>query len=112
MKIKNRNVYVFDNEGETIDRYTIVIGSTGELLGCNTEPFRGFGQHCGNLVDNRMAITYGVAWRKYCDVKKNIKGEVERYVNEARDTPSWLGKEIATPDLLPEQVIKFITQNL
>ena len=114
MKIKNRHVYIFDNKGETMDRYTILIGSTGEILGCNETPFApmGIGQHCGNAVDNRMNITFGYSWRDRCNVKKCIKEEVENYVNEARNDSAWLGVEVTEVSQLPEDVILFITQNL
>ena len=45
-------------------------------------------------------------------LRSGIKGEVELYLNEARDNPSWLGKEITDPKQLNNDVIKFIEQNL
>lgn len=112
MKINNRIVYVFDNGGETLDRYTIIFHSNGEVLGASENPFRGFGQHCGNLVDNIMFHQYGGNWRSRCSIRKVIRYEISKYINLARADSAWLGKEITDPNKLPINVIRFIYQSL
>lgn len=71
---------IFDNEGETFDRYT-VINSEGDMFGYS-ETAAGFDQYCGNCVDNVMFHEYGYAWRKYCDVKKVIKGKLTAIIED------------------------------
>ena len=85
-----KNFVVFDNP-ETLDRYTI-IDKSGDMLGLS-ETGAGFDQFCGNCVDNYMAQSYGYSWRKHCDVKKVIKHELPRIIDEFRNDGN-IGKEI------------------
>jgi len=108
----HKKITIFDNGGETIDRYTGVITKTGDVIGFNSNPFHpmGFGQFCGNVTDRRR-ITYGASWRKYFDEKKVLKEELFHYLNEAKTNSAWLGKEIKLKDLSPEAQ-KYVEQML
>lgn len=110
VKTKKLTAYVFDNEGKTYDRYTIIL-SDGEVYGANENPFHplGFGQYSGNVCD-RMNTTYGYGWRKHFDEKKILKHELANYLNEARGDSSWLGKEVKDLTTLPEPVQQYIQQ--
>jgi hypothetical protein len=48
-----KKIKVFDNGGETFDRFTIVNLEDGEVYGASENPFhpQGFGQFCGNVVE-------------------------------------------------------------
>ena len=72
----HKKIYVFYNGGKTVDCYTGVISSTGDVVGFNGNPFHplGFGQFCGNVTD-RMNITYGYGWRERFEEKKILKLE-------------------------------------
>jgi hypothetical protein len=86
--------YAFDNEGETFDRYTI-IDSQGDMIGLSENPNSplGFNQYAGNCIDNYMFHAFGAAWRKHCDVKKIVKNELPRIINEFK-TDGNIGKFI------------------
>ena len=90
---KGKEVFVFDNEGETADRFTVVTGN-GYICGASCNPFHplGFGQFCGNVSDPSYDTT------------------VEKYVAKAREKPEWLGKEITVFSELPEDVQKYVEQ--
>lgn len=86
--------HVFDNNGESFDRYTI-IDNQGEMLGLSdnaTHP-QGFSQYSGNCVDNYMFVSFGYAWRRQCDVKKVIKHQLPRIIEEFK-TDGNIGKYI------------------
>lgn len=108
MKNPNKRIAVLDDGGQTYDRYTILDTFTGDVLGASDQPFapHGFGQHCGNVVDNYMHITFGYGWRKTCNVRKVINAEVERYLSDCSN----LDKRI-TFDALPPDVQKFALQS-
>jgi hypothetical protein len=114
MKINNRIVYVFDNEGDTLDRYTVLINSTSEILGCNAYPFHpmGIGQHCGTAAENKSKELIGRNSRNLSTNKNFIRRAVSSFVREARANIKWLGKELTDPAILPKDVLQFITQNL
>jgi hypothetical protein len=103
-----KNITVIDNNGDTFDRYTIIDKRNGDMIGSSDNPFSplGFGQYCGNLVDNYMYLSYGYAWRKYCNVKKITKHEVSRFLSDC----SHLGKVIDF-NTLPTDVQKFTVQS-
>lgn len=74
---------VFDNEGETLDRYTIIESKTGDMLGlCSTG--LSFNMFCGNIVDNEMFHTYGASWRRHLDSKRVIKSRLPVLVERLR----------------------------
>jgi hypothetical protein len=114
-----KGIKIFDNEGATQDRYTIVNTKTGDVIGCNCAPFHpcGIGQHCGNLVDNIMFHKFGAGWRRGYKTEKDKKiikrierAEIRNYLQEAKDNPEWLGKPAKFNDM-PEDVKKFIAQS-
>jgi hypothetical protein len=80
---------VFDNGGETFDRYTIILHD-GSILGASERPFShmGFGQFCGD-----------------------VKPSVREYIKIAKKEQH-LGHEIKDLAKLPEDVLKFANQYL
>ena len=72
-------VAIFDNNGETFDRYT-VIDSDGNMFGYS-ENALGVDQYCGNLVDNYMFHSFGYSWRKYCDVNKCTRSVLKEQIS-------------------------------
>jgi hypothetical protein len=109
-----KNIIIFDNNGATIDRYTVVNTKTGDVLGSSCDPFHpmGVGQNCGNLVDNVMAVKFGFAWRrghKESTLKRIEKAEIKHYIQEAKRDKSWLG-EIVPFNSTPINVQRFIKQ--
>lgn len=87
---------VFDNGGETLDRFTVIFGN-GEILGLS-ETGAGFSQWCGNVVDNYMFTSFGYAWRSQCDVEKVFKHELPRIIREFEEDGS-IGKKIKVSEL-------------
>jgi hypothetical protein len=111
--MKTNAISIFDNGGETCDRYTGVIIKTGDIIAFNENPFHptfGFGQYAGNVCD-RMNITYGYSWRKNFDENKILKQELKNYITEAKNNPTWIGKEVSI-DSLTEDAKRYINQQL
>ncbi len=113
MKINNKNVVVFDNGGETYDRFTI-INTLGDMWGASEFPFnhQGFGQHVGNLGFSYFVTTYGYGWTRGFEpnkVKKMLKYGTKMSI-EALRSEGILGKEITDINQLPEQVLNYIKQ--
>lgn len=90
---------VFDNGGESLDRYT-VIDKEGDMLGLS-ETGAGFNQWCGNCVDNYMYVTFGYGWRSQCDVPRVIKHTLPEVIASFK-THGNLGKEIPFKSLSKE----------
>ena len=109
--MKHKQITIFFNP-ETYDCYTGVITKTGEVYSFNSNPFHplGFGQYSGE-VTNRLNITYGYSWRNHFDEAKMIKQELRNYLHEARNNPSWLGKEVDLQSL-SEEAQKYVKQIL
>jgi hypothetical protein len=78
---------IFDNGGNTLDRYRIINKATGDVFGCseNPESADGKGKFVGNCA------------------------EIETYINNARLDPDWIGKE-ADLILLPIAVRRWVAQ--
>ena len=55
---------IFDNNGETFDRFTILDLKTGEMYGASENPFSplGFGQNCGCPAHTYFGQTVGIGW--------------------------------------------------
>jgi hypothetical protein len=90
-----RGYIVFDNEGITFDRYTLVDLGSGNVFaaGGHTKEGAISGWYCGNCTDHR--ITLGDAgWRQMPLSRKVIEMETANYVRNAQLNPSWLGKEL------------------
>lgn len=112
MKVNDKTIYVFDNEGETFDRFTIILDD-GEMLGSSVYPFhpQGHGQYCGNVCENveggrnynyyDNSTGWDTWWLKNC---------LKKYVKEAKANPGWLGKEVKKFEKLPVDVQKYILQ--
>jgi len=91
-EIKEPKFTIFDNGGETQDRYTIIT-DTGEVFGFDENPFNpnGFGQYSFNVKDSSNE-----------DINT-----VDKFINTALDNPEWLGIEISI-DELPEEAQKYV----
>ena len=90
------NYIVFDNEGRTPDRYTLVDRQTGDVFAaCEQRNDTGItGRYCGNCADHRVTL-YGAGWRQMPLSQKVIETETNNYVRNAQLNPGWLGKELA-----------------
>lgn len=92
-KIKSQKpkVTVFDNFGETLDRYTIVVhNKLGDIYASSCDPFdsQGIGTLVGETTNRGVSPSF--------------------YVKMARQTKH-LGKVVKL-ETLPEEVLKFINQ--
>jgi hypothetical protein len=107
-----KQIHIFDNNGETVDRYTAIVSKSGDVYGFNSNPFHplGFGQFCGNVTD-RMNVSYGAMWRKRFNEKKVLRLELKHYLSEAKNCPEWLGKPVSIEEL-PEKAQQYISQIL
>jgi hypothetical protein len=105
-----KNYIVFDNGGNTTDRYTIVNMETADVFGASENPRdpSGLGRWIGNLADHKTVL-YGAGWRQRLPAKKVIQAEIENYVNNAKLDPEWLGIEVESEDL-PEALRSYIEE--
>lgn len=89
---KGRTLYVFDNQGRTLDQYTIIF-TNGDVYTASKNPFDkdGYGKKGLNIIKSA----------KFTD-------KVREYVRTARVTPQWLGKEVLLYKRLPKEVRKYI----
>lgn len=67
--VTTRIVKVYDNGGKSIDRYDIVIQTSGEVYGCSSLPQhpQGVGQYTGNVCE----LVYGHGADFYIDKRGN-----------------------------------------
>ncbi len=107
MKKPKELLSVYDNGGESIDRYTIIL-KDGDVLGASKNPFHplGFAVFNHNIADARMMVEYGAAWRERCDVKKCTKYAIDKYLNDAEILKA-IGKKVDWI-ILPEDVRQYI----
>jgi len=85
---------IFDNEGRTSDRYTIINRSSGDVFAASEQAEKEIsGRFCGNCADHRVAL-YGAGWRQMPLSQRIIDAETNNYVRNAQLDPSWLGKEL------------------
>jgi len=70
---------IFDNGGETADRYTL-INKDREIFGFDNNPFSptGFGQYCGDVPKNMTTFEHLGTEIKL----KDLSGEAQKFVNE------------------------------
>lgn len=99
---------VFDNNGETLDRYTIILDN-GDMLGLS-ETGAGYSQWEGNLVDSYMMTRYNARWRNHLNVSKIIEEQLPRLIKSFEDEGN-IGQRIELTDLSPE-LIKHIESRL
>lgn len=100
---------VFDNNGTSFDRYTIVLPD-GETFGASQHPFnpQGFGQYCGNVVE----LVYSSKGRKGYDDKTGgypkdcIKRALIAFKRDCKEN----GETIIRVNKLPEDVQIYIKQ--
>src|SRR5580693_10555240 len=90
------NYIVFDNEGRTSDRYTIIDRETGNVFAASepTGESTITVRFCGNCADHRIVL-YGTGWRQLPLSRKIIIGETDNYIRNAQLNPAWLGKELS-----------------
>lgn len=93
------NYIVFDNEGRTPDRYTIIDRESGNVIAaCEPTGESGStGRYCGNCADHRIAL-YGAGWRQMPLSRRIIIEETTNYIRNAQLNPAWLGKELSRQD--------------
>lgn len=105
-----KNYIVFDNEGKTADRYTIINTETADVFGASENPHdpNGLGRWIGNIADHKTVL-YGAGWRQRLPAKKVIQAEIENYVNNAKLDPRWLGIEVESTDL-PEALRSYLEE--
>lgn len=102
-------LFILDNNGETLDRYTIINEADGEMIGASENPFHGFGQYCGNVVDDFWCTCYGMRWREGCTpalIRKRTRFAISQFKKDCKH----IGKPVKFDDL-PEDVKKFINQS-
>lgn len=87
---------IWDNNGQTIDRYTILNKETGDIWGCSINPFhpQGFAQHCGNCIKDPSWNNYSITKRIqiYDDAEdignqvnyNDLPDDVKKYIDEIR----------------------------
>lgn len=92
-KVTQNSLHIFDNEGTSVDRYTVVMPN-GVIYGCSSKPGSpvGVGTFSHNTDAQAKDFTY--------------EGKSE-FVKEAQADPSWIGKEISFEEA-PEDIQKFI----
>jgi hypothetical protein len=93
------NYIVFDNEGRTSDRYTIVVRESGNVFAA-CEPTGESAitvRYCGNCADHRIVL-YGTGWRQMPLSRKIIIAESDNYIRNAQLNPAWLGNELSRQD--------------
>lgn len=101
-------VWVLDNEGETFDRYTIILQNC-DVYGASLNPFSpmGFGQFSHNIAHNYYYYAWGANWRKYLNSKKLISDKLREYLTA--DDLSNIGKFITVAEI-PAKVLQYINQ--
>jgi len=109
-------VVVFDNggtdNGGTMDRYTIV-GTDGEVYGCNSEPFHGIGQYVGHVIEmmvERWKVEPGLRGKESKWIPKAVRKYRREFIEKAENDPDWIGAKVEDVSALPDEVLKFIKQ--
>jgi len=102
-----KKLTIWDNNGETWDRFTIMENKTGEMMGASEFPFSplGFGQYVGNVANNYWQTAYGAGWHR--DISKRllqsrISFAVKHFLNDSEH----MGKRIKFSQL-PKDVQQF-----
>lgn len=110
MKTSKGNVWVFDNQGETADRYTIVDSRTN-VYGCSENPFHpmGIGQYCFTSSDT---IERRLQYLNKKLTKTIIKSCLSDLIKNYRKKDSNIGIEVKKFDTLPTDVQKYILENI
>jgi hypothetical protein len=86
---------IFDNEGKTLDRFTIINSDTGDVFGSSENPDdpNGIWKFFGNCADQHTLLP-GAGWRQKLPGKKVIKTEVDKFITNAKFDPGWIGKGV------------------
>lgn len=111
-----KRLVIFDNGGETFDRFSILDLKTGEMWGASENPFSplGFGQNCGCPAHTYFGQTVGIGWisRLRSEDPKHynriIKSKTKEIAQEFK-TEGNIGKVIDY-STLPEPVQQYCKQ--
>lgn len=82
MKNTVENTRIYDNNGKTFDRYTIVLKDRS-MFGASENPFSplGFGQYCGELPIHRNYNFLGKKI-KFADLPEDVQKYVKQLVKD------------------------------
>ncbi len=111
-----KQLVIFDNGGETYDRYTILDLKSGDMYGASENPFHplGFGQYCGSPAHTFFCQTIGAGYisrmaekdpNHYRRIIKRKTAEIAQEFKEAGN----IGQVIDFA-ALPEQVQQYCKQ--
>ena len=111
-----KNLAIFDNGGETFDRFTIINLTDGEMIAASCKPFhpQGFGQHCGNPAWDYFTRTVGanymrrIQWEDPKHYTRLIKQKTKEIVTEFKREKN-IGKPVKF-EALPADVQQFCKQ--
>lgn len=115
-KSKQSKFVIFDNNGETLDRFTIIDLKTGDMFGASLNPFhpQGFGQNCGNPAWDYFTRTVGANF-----MRKTEKDDPKHYRKLIREKTAEIVREFESEgnigkiiefEILPEDVKKYVIQ--
>lgn len=112
-----KNVVIFDNGGETFDRFTIIEKKTGEMIGASCDPFhpQGFGQYCGNVAWDYFTRTVGANYMRRIEDEdpkhyaKIVRQKTAEIIAEFKREKN-IGKVVKFTEL-PQDVQKFANQS-
>lgn len=76
-----KNIIVYDNGGETVDRYTVIIGQDVYGMSHNPTNPQGFNQYLGNLEDT-FFTDFDHLLDKLAEVPKEIESAVRDRLTE------------------------------
>ena len=81
-----KDIKVFDNQGRTFDRYTVVIGKNVFTMSKNTTSPQGFNQYAGELgKDINLDILQKGELVKYLSLPKDVQKAIQDRLKEELD---------------------------
>lgn len=112
-----KGLIIFDNGGESFDRFTIIEKKSGEMIGASLGPFhpQGFGQHCGNVAWDYFTRTVGSNYMRRMErddpkhYKRIIARKTTEIIQEFKNEGN-LGKVVSF-STLPAPVQQFAKQS-
>ena len=75
-------VTIYDNDGKTLDRYTVVL-KDGSVYGMSADPFhpQGFCQFCGDLDQHTQGLSHCGRLIKFVDLPEAVKLAIRQRQN-------------------------------